>query len=301
MFVLKKQLIASVFVLLLSAPLFACACGCGLFDVGTGSMLPVGTGTRVFVDYTQIDQNKNWSGTNEAPIDSDMEMSEIATYSTNFGIQHIFNRSWGIQVDAPYFSRTLTMTDATNTLSGLGDVKVKGFYTGLSEDMSTGLTAGIKLPTGVHDNPVTDRDTQLGTGSTDLLLGAYTLKHLTEDESWTSFYTVQLNLPLLISGEYRPGTEINGSLGLYYKGLTYGELKLTPLVQVIGTAKSSDSGSESDPDNSGYSRFVLSGGLEANIGKWRAYSDMGFPVYQNVNGSQLVASNYLKVTIGYQF
>ncbi len=51
-------------------------------------------------------------------------------------------------------------------------------YTGLSEDMSLGLLAGFKLPTGDHTYNDFDRDTSLGTGSTDLLLGAYKIGNL---------------------------------------------------------------------------------------------------------------------------
>jgi hypothetical protein len=38
-------------------------------------------------------------------------------------------------------------------------------YTGLSEDMSLGLLAGFKLPTGDHTYNDFDRDTSIGTGS----------------------------------------------------------------------------------------------------------------------------------------
>jgi len=40
----------------------ACACGCGVFDVGTSGMLPSGAGGMVFLDYGFQDQDHNRSG-----------------------------------------------------------------------------------------------------------------------------------------------------------------------------------------------------------------------------------------------
>jgi len=48
----------------------ACACGCGIFDVGTASMFPTQQGGMVWTEYDFMDQNKNWSGTSQAPADN---------------------------------------------------------------------------------------------------------------------------------------------------------------------------------------------------------------------------------------
>ena len=45
----------------------ACACGCGIYEVGTSSMIPTGAGIETFFDYDYQDQNQNWSGSSEAP------------------------------------------------------------------------------------------------------------------------------------------------------------------------------------------------------------------------------------------
>jgi len=45
----------------------ACACGCGVFDVGTSSMFPGNGNGMVFLQYDYQDQNRNWSGTSRAP------------------------------------------------------------------------------------------------------------------------------------------------------------------------------------------------------------------------------------------
>src|SRR5580700_2756658 len=58
---------------------FACACGCGVFDVGTSAMFPEGSGGMAFLDYDFQDQNQNWSGTSSAPAANNGD-KEIETH-----------------------------------------------------------------------------------------------------------------------------------------------------------------------------------------------------------------------------
>ena len=81
----------------------ACACGCGVFDVGTGAMFPDGSGGMVFAEIDFMDQNKNWSGTSRAPADNNAD-KEIKTKFYTVGGQYMFNRSWGVSIDVPYWS-----------------------------------------------------------------------------------------------------------------------------------------------------------------------------------------------------
>ena len=92
----------------------------------------------------------------------------------------MFNRSWGAMIEVPYWQRDYTgaykgnnaESDSFNNNS-IGDIRLLGMWTGLQEDMSTGFLAGFKVPSGDWHYPLWDRDTQIGTGSTDLLLGGY--------------------------------------------------------------------------------------------------------------------------------
>ena len=72
-----------------------------------------------------------------------------------------------------------------------GDIRLEGIYTGFSDDMSSGLTFGVKLPTGddSHNDAYgdIDRDSEIGTGSTDVLLGGFHRHRLTRDGSFTWF------------------------------------------------------------------------------------------------------------------
>src|SRR5208282_1300932 len=77
---------------------YACACGCGVFDVATSSMLPNGTGGMAFLQYDYQDQNHNWSGTSQAPAANNSD-KEIETDFITIGLQYMFNSSWGVQVE----------------------------------------------------------------------------------------------------------------------------------------------------------------------------------------------------------
>ena len=90
----------------------------------------------------------------------------------------MFNRSWGIWGEVPYTNRFFKTADDDGEVSGfthsaIGDIRLRGIYSGFSPTMSSGITFGLRLPTGDYTYPNFDSDTQIGSGSTDLLLGGY--------------------------------------------------------------------------------------------------------------------------------
>jgi hypothetical protein len=132
----------------------ACACGCGIYEVGTSAMLPTSSGIMASVDYDYQDQNRNWSGTSEAPA-ADNDDKNIRTSWYTLGLQDMFNRSWGMQIELPYEQRHFVTTGGATgddivslNFRGTGDIRIEGIYTGFSPDLSKGLTFGLKLPTG---------------------------------------------------------------------------------------------------------------------------------------------------------
>ena len=298
-------LVTICFIGLMQKVSWACACGCGIFDVGTSSMFPSGRGTTVFFDYDFMDQDHNWSKDSKAS-NGDNSDKRIRTSFINTGVQHMFNRSWGIQVELPYDHRFFkTMDDsgdiASSTHNAIGDLLIRGIYTGLSPDMSTGLTFGFKVPTGDWTYPNFDRDTELGTGSTDVLLGAYHRGAITSDNRFSYFVQDNLDQPFLTQGGYLPGTENDAALGIYYNGFSASGVKITPVAEVLNSYRSRDRGWAANAPNSGYERVLLSPGIELDYKRVMVYFDVGFPVYQYVNGDQLVASALYKVTVSYKF
>jgi hypothetical protein len=308
----KLAILAAV---LAPAAAWGCACGCGVFDVATESMLPQGPGGMIFAEYDYMDQNMNWNNGSPAPAANNGDR-DIRTDFTTLGLQYMFNRSWGAQVELPYDFRhyTANFGGGSTSWSSFGDLRVEGIYTGLFQDMSAGLTFGLKLPTGndTHDLPsLLDRDTELGTGSTDILLGGFyrhTLNSVARGLYW--FAQAQLDVPALIQGGYRPGVELDAALGLYYQGLSLGKVRITPVAQVIPSERTSDTGSwasggVNDPPvgikDSGYQRILLSPGIEFDMHPVTIYADVEFDVLQFSRGNQLVAPELFKLAVSYMF
>src|ERR1017187_1995014 len=296
--VLEKALLAALLAAAL-APGAArgCACGCGVFEVATSSMFPQGTGGMAFLESDFSDQKHNWHADSMAPGANNGD-KEIRTWFFTPGLQYMFNWSWGIQAEAPYDNRVFkTISDSTGKLvtehwSQLGDIRIEGIYTGFSPDLSTGLTFGFKLPTGStsHNDASgdVDRDSEIGTGSTDLLLGGFHLGSVTKDNRVSWFAQALLDVPTLTQAHYRPGVEIDAAAGMYYNGLSLGRMRITPVAQVIASERTSDTGANaSNPIASGYQRIMLSPGIEFHLHPMSLYADVELPVFQDFRGNQI--------------
>jgi hypothetical protein len=283
----------------------ACACGCGVFGVGTASLFPNGGGDTVFLEDDILDQTTNWSGTSKAPA-ADNDDKKIETNFANLGWQHMFNRRWGFMAELPIATRAFTTTTGSGAVATFhhtaqGDLKLMGMYTGLSEDMSTGLLFGVKVPSGDWTYKHFDRDTEIGTGSTDLLLGGYHLGGF--GKSPFGWYVQGLwDQPFAHQGGYRPGAELNMAAGVWFEGWTLArDVKLTPIAQVIGSVRGVDRGPDANPEGSGYERALIGPALELSVKDWRLYGDAEIPVYQRVNGNQLVSPAQFKLVLSRNF
>ncbi len=276
----------------------ACACGCGVFDVGTVSMLPSRPGGMAYFEDDYMDQDRNWVGAHAAPAAANTD-KQIQTNFGSAGIDYQFNGDWGSALQIPVWDR-LYRTDAGTPAapevasfrhSALGDVRLLGRYTGLSSDLSTGLLLGLKLPTGDWTYPNFDRDTAIGTGTTDLLLGAYHLGTLSTEHQLQWFAEGLLDRAFNARGGYRPGNELDVAAGVSYSGFRLGRTgALATLLQLIGSDRLRDSGANADPANSGYRQLLLSPGAEVSAGRWKAYGDLEFPLYHYANAAASVAT-----------
>ncbi len=285
----------------------ACACGCGVFDVGTSSMFAGHAGGMAFVEYDYLDQSHNRSGTSGAPA-ANNEDKAIRTRFLTVGGQYQFNRSWGLTVEMPYWDRYFQTTDAdTGQIAAyrhgaMGDIRIKGTYTGFSADMSSGVTLGAKLANGDSNYANFDPDTQIGSGSTDALLGAYHLGRLTADNRWSYFVQGQWDQPVAHQDNYRPGAEGVAVLGLYFEGWsTHAALKFSPIAQLRAVYRRPDGGADALAADTGYSRLLVSPGLELAQGNVRVYADVALPLYTNARGNQLFANEMWKLNASYHF
>jgi hypothetical protein len=287
-----------------------CACGCGVFDVGTSSMLPRGKGGMAWLEFDHVNQNRNWRGSSKAPAD-DNEDKKLRSEFLTAGFQYMFNRRWGFEAEAPYAFRHFEANDGSGGVAsadwgGFGDIRLRGIYTGFIDDMSLGVNFGLKLPTGDfrHEDPGVDvdRDTQIGSGSTDALLGLFYRHELAEASSWEWFTQVHAEVPMLIQDHYRPGAEFDQAVGLYYTGWSAGRVGIVPIGQLIASERLSDGGENSaDPTASGYTRILLAPGIEFNVHPVTIYADVEVPVFQHVTGDQLTSPVSFKVIVGCSF
>ncbi len=283
-------------------------------------MFPNGAGGMAYLQYDFQDQNRNWSGTSQAPAANNGD-KQIETDFFMAGFQYMFNSSWGVQLEVPYDYRSFKTTSAapgnpitTINWGALGDIRLEGIYTGFFADLSAGVTFGVKLPTGdwTYNNAFgdVDRDSEIGTGSTDILLGGFYRGNLDRNQKWDWFGQLQLDVPVLIQAEYRPGVELDTAAGIDYKGFSLGRVKISPLAQIIFSERTSDSGANAaggandDPAggvSSGYQRILLSPGVEFHIHPVKIYADAEFPVYQNFTGNQFAAPVLFKGSLSFMF
>jgi hypothetical protein len=314
-----RSLIAAVLIIATAPALaFACACGCSIFDVGTPSLIPKGAGGTVWLEYDFMNQYINWRQTQPASAGANDD-KQIKTHFLTAGAQYMFNHDWGAMITVPYTIRTFRTASDNNpdqinqyNHANFGDVRIWAMYTGLLEDMSLGLLAGFKLPNGDHTYYNFDRDTSIGTGSTDLLIGAYKIGNiparvgnfnLTFRERPFSWFTqLQYEYPFRSTGNYTPGKEFDGALGLFYNFGHVGPLKeLAPFFTVLGAVRTHDLGVEADTPNSGYDRLLVAPGGEIRLGIFRLYSDVEFPAFIYTNGNQLIAPYLVKSILSYDF
>jgi len=314
---------------------WACACGCSVFDVGFGGLPQEDDhGGRVYFEIDHSDQTQNWIGTSKADggLNGDKRLN---TTWYNVGFEYMFNRDWGIAAKIPYVTRAFsTLDDDDVTIDNfnsrsLGDIEIMGMYTGFSQDMSLGLMFGLKLPTGTFTTPGFDRDSQIGTGSTDLMIGGFKRGMITGDNAWQYFTQVMARIPFLYRSAldptgsglvqtYKPGYQVDGTVGIVYNNgyNILGFDKVAPIFQLIGSHRVRDGGDAADPLNSGFDRIMVAPGIEftkvvdeANKRVVKFYFDVEVPIYYRTNAAlndegsegQLIAPIMYKLVASYNF
>lgn len=211
-----------------------------------------------------------------------------------------FGSSWGLSVRVPYLDRRHVhdvlpaapgdpvVTERWN-IHRLGDVQVLGRYQlPLQDKTAYALTAGLKLPTGAHtvanaDGAVAERSLQPGTGTTDLVLGGSARRSVTDRDALFGQLTVAV--PLNSRDAYKPGQRVDvafGSVHQYASGWS-------AALQLNLSHRGRDSGANAEPDVSGSTSVQLSPGFNVDLnGTTHLYGFVQVPVYQHVNGVQLV-------------
>src|SRR4051812_43190728 len=128
--IIAAWIAAAIVIMLHPSSASACACGCGVFEVGTSAMFPSGAGGTAYLEYDFVNQNRNWSGGSSAPA-ADNDDKRIRTDFYTAGVHYMFNRTWGVNVQAPYWSRSLDTDVGGDDVEAfnhgaLGDVRISG-------------------------------------------------------------------------------------------------------------------------------------------------------------------------------
>ena len=289
----------------------ACAtCGCTLSaDAAMGySALP---GWRLSLEYDYIHQDELRSGTQAVsgvPAGYELEHDTLNRYIIA-GLSYSPNSAWNLLALVPWVVRTHSTYgtyDPTQPLpdlsssrsSSIGDVKLIASYQGFLPTHNLGVQLGVKLPTGQYypsvnfhsgPNAGTPLDASLnpGTGSTDVILGAYYYRAISQNfdffanGQFQSAIKHRLNQP---GNDYRPGNSATVSFGLRYES----NPRFIPQLQVNLLHKSPDQGALADIQSTAGSVAYISPGLTVGLSaKLHVFAFMQFPLYSNLYGYQL--------------
>lgn len=269
--------------------------------------------------YESIDLDQPRAGRDRVAVGQiPRHHDEVETKNRNWVANVDWNLApaWGLSVSIPYVDRDHRHIHnhggeqllETWSFQELGDVRVQAryeFYAAHQDPAaprSAGLTFGVKLPTGKHDvvndeGEAAERTLQPGTGTTDLLLGAYWHGAAPlADLSW--FARVEGVIPTNTRDGYKPGKTLSIDGGLRYAVARDVGLML----QLNYHVKDRDSGEQAEPDDSGQRALFVSPGVSWNVAKnAQIYAFLQLPVYQSVNGVQLTADRSALVGASWRF
>ena len=288
-----------------SAASLACsACGCTLnADWATqGLTSRIGLSADLRVDFFNQDDLRSGTGRVDRAALALPNAQEIQQHTVNrigtLTLDYGLTSDWGVTLTLPWISRSHTTIAEGDTAlsssrsSSVGDVRVLARYTGLSDGQDWGLQFGLKLPTGdshgvnfdagPQQGEMLDRGLQPGTGSTDLLVGAFKFGAVNETTDW--FGQALLQIPLVADRAFKPGAGANLTAGVRYRGFE----TVVPQLQFNSRIERRERGSEADTPNSGSTLVYFSPGATFNVSQRTSVYLFGqLPVYQRVNGYQL--------------
>lgn len=276
---------------------------------------------------------------NDAGGDQEIERNTINRYTT-LSLIYAPNSIWNLKLAVPYIDRShATFGSATNpvtsdqlssaSVGGIGDIKLIGSYQGFLPTHNLGVQLGVKLPTGdygganatgtgvVGHEPATfstgplarnpspdnllDTSLQAGTGSTDLILGAYYFQPVSQD--FDAFASAQFQAAVRqkldqFGQDFRPGNLSTLTVGLRYEERP----DITPQLQLNVSRKSHDQGALADRPNTAGTAVYLSPGVTMSVrNNFQVYGFVQLPVYSNLQGYQVFPRWTATVGASYAF
>lgn len=303
--------------LLLATSLDAAAgCGSAFCSLGTDWSTQgdwTEPGGRFDLRYEFIDQDQPRTGTRDIGVgEIPHHHDEVRTINRNWiaGFDYTLDAHWGITALLPVVDRSHahihnhmgSPEDETWNFTEVGDARLLGRFTfSPAPQGSAGIKFGLKLPTGRHDvandeGEVAERSLQPGSGTVDGIVGVFYTPPRSSTLNW--FADATLVSPLAERAGYKPGTQAAINLGTAYALNPV----LSLMLQLNATWKDRDAGTEAEPEDTGGTFVHLSPGVGVSLGaKTRLYGFVQLPIYQYVNGVQLVADWSVAVGVSQRF
>jgi len=296
----------------------ACSsCGCSFNSDWASEGYSNSCGFRFDARFDYIDQNDLHYGSNGVskssfsfPSDDEVQQHTI-TRETLLGFDYSPDRFWGVHLTVPFLDRTHStiapgdIEQSHSSTSGLGDMSIVGRYQGFTPLANLGVQIGLKFPSGAFtDNFETgpqageriDRGLQNGTGTTDAILGIYNFGVLAPQLEY--FVHLQADQPFQAREGFRSSTSVTTSTGIGYQATSL----IRPQVQINYKYESRESGESSDRPNSGGNIIAITPGVSFAVSKdLNLYTLVQVPVYQQVNGYQLLPHAIYSIGARYTF
>jgi len=298
------------------------SCGASFCSINTNWNMQgaaVEPGWRFDLRTEYIDQDQPRSGSGDVEFGQiRRHHDEVETRNRNVlaALDYAVNDRLGFSVTVPVIDRDHehihnhrgAKIPESWDFTRLGDIRLQSRVQWDTGDQSQpgqghyGITLGVKLPTGqIHvensRNQLAERSLQPGTGTADMLLGAY-YNRLLANASSSWFVQGLWQQPLDSRENYEPGHRISADLGYRYE--------LNPKIGLMAQLNTlfieRDHGAEAEPRDTGGKFVHLSPGASfAVTPNAQLYGFVQLPVYQYVNGVQLTADWSLAAGVSVRF
>jgi len=272
--------------------------------------------------YQYIDQDQPRIGTEDATVgEIQRDHDEVRTLNRMTTARGIYRAgpAWSFSASLPWIDRYHEHIhhDAGGdeverfNYSGIGDLEAATIRSlGSGESRRRGfVSAGVKMPTGDTSVPNEDGEqpepaARPGSGSWDVLAGAGVEWRLGDMAEGSRTVPLRLSVTGRYNGfgteDYRIGPELQAHLGTEYPLMRSLSLLAQVNLRVRGQDDVGSSG-VNEADTGGTMAF-LSPGVRANVSRAGSiYALVQIPVYQRVNGIQIVSEGNLYVGVSRAF